>query len=228
MYKIKNINKSYKDLKVLEDISIDFPKNKTICILGSSGCGKTTLLNILLGITNKDSGDIIGFEEDISVVFQEDRLIPWKNIKDNIKFVLKRKMEKEQIESIIDEYFELVNLQEYKYYYPKNISGGMRQKINILRAFLYPSNILIMDEPFKSLDINSKEVLINFFKDLRIIENKTCIVVTHDIDEAIALGHKIVILTDKPTMIKNVIESEEVKDKTELRRVIEEELIIKK
>ena len=228
MYKIKDINKSFKDLKVLKDISIDFPINKTICILGPSGCGKTTLINILLGTTGKDSGEIIGFQEDVSVVFQEDRLIPWKNIKDNIKFVLKGKVEKEEIENIIDEYFKLVNLQEYKYYYPKNLSGGMRQKINILRAFLYPSNVLIMDEPFKSLDINSKGVLINFFKDLRTIENKTCIIVTHDIDEAISLCHRMVILTDKPTRVRTVIDLEEVKDKTGLRKLIEEELIIKK
>jgi NitT/TauT family transport system ATP-binding protein len=224
MYEVKNIIKSYNDLKVLEDISIDFPKNKTTCILGHSGCGKTTLLNILSGITKQDSGEIIGFKEDISFVFQDDRLIPWKNIKDNIKFVLKGKIGNEQIEDIINEYLKLVNLQEYKHYYPKELSGGMRQKISILRAFAYPSNLLIMDEPFKSLDINSKQILIDFLKELRIIENKTCIIVTHDIEESIALSHRIVILTEKPTKVKRVIELDDIKDKLQLKRLIEREL----
>ncbi len=227
MYQVKNINKNYNELKVLEDISIDFPKNKTTCILGPSGCGKTTLLNIIAGITTEDSGEILGFQEDISFVFQEDRLIKWKNVKDNIKFVLKGKMDKEQIETTIDKYLKLVNLEEYKYYYPKDLSGGMRQKISILRAFAYPSKLLIMDEPFKSLDINSKQILIDFFKELRIIENRTCIIVTHDIEEALTLGDKIVILTEKPTKVKKVIElngSEE--NRVKLRGVIEKEFMM--
>ncbi len=227
MYQVKNINKNYNELKVLEDISIDFPKNKTTCILGPSGCGKTTLLNIIAGITNEDSGEIFGFKEDISFVFQEDRLIKWKNVKDNMSFVLKSKMDKEQIETTIDKYLKLVNLEEYKYYYPKDLSGGMRQKISILRAFAYPSKLLIMDEPFKSLDINSKQILIEFFKELRIIENRTCIIVTHDIEEALTLGDKIVILTEKPTTVKKVIElngSEE--NRVKLREVIEKEFMM--
>ena len=226
-YQVKNITKHYNDLKILEDISIDFDENKTTCILGPSGCGKTTLLNIIAGITNKDSGEIIGFQgENISFVFQEDRLIEWKNVKDNISFVLKGKMDKKQIETTIDKYLKLVNLEHYKYYYPKNLSGGMRQRINILRAFAYPSKLLIMDEPFKSLDIHSKQIVTDFFKKLRIVENRTCILVTHDIEEALTLGDKIVILTEKPTRVKKIIintlnlnENEE--EKLKLRELIE-------
>ncbi|OZV11664.1 ABC transporter [Tissierella sp. P1] len=227
MYQVKNIIKGYNELKVLEDISIDFPKNKTICILGPSGCGKTTLLNIISGIIKEYSGKIIGFEDDISFVFQEDRLIPWKNVSSNIEFVLKNKMNKEKIETTIERYLKLVNLEEYRYYYPKDLSGGMRQKISILRAFAYPSNLLIMDEPFKSLDINSKQVLIDFFKELRITENRTCIIVTHDIEEALTLGDKIIILTEKPTKVRKIMElngSEE--NKIKLREIIEKELIM--
>jgi len=225
MYQVKNINKNYNDLKVLEDISVDFPKNQTTCILGPSGCGKTTLLNILVGTTNKDGGEVIGFEEDISFVFQEDRLIPWKNVSSNIELVLKGKMDKEQIETTIDKYLKLVNLGEYKYFYPKDLSGGMRQRISILRAFAYPSKLLIMDEPFKSLDINNKQILVDFFKELRTMESRTCIIVTHDIDEALALGHRIVILSDKPTKVKRVIELNECKDDfINLREVIEKDV----
>ena len=226
---MKNINKYYNDLKVLEDISINFEENKTTCILGPSGCGKTTLLNIIAEILSKNSGEIIGFQgEDISFVFQEDRLMEWKNIKENIHFVLKGKMDKKQSETIIDKYLKLVNLEQYKYYYPKDISGGMRQKINILRAFAYPSKLLIMDEPFKSLDINSKQIVIEFFKKLRTLEGRTCILVTHDIEEALTLGDKIVILTEKPSRVKKIIENTFIlngneENKLELRRLIENE-----
>lgn len=226
MEQVKKINKYYGDLKILEDISIVFPKDKTTCILGPSGCGKTTLLNIMSGITEMDSGEIKGFEEDISFVFQEDRLMEWKNVKDNIEFVLKSKMDKRQRKITIDKYLKLVNLEEYRYYYPRDLSGGMRQKISILRAFIYPSKILIMDEPFKSLDIRSKQLLVDFFKKLKIIENRTCIIVTHDIEEAIALGDKIVILTDKPTKVKKVIDLKEVEEnRYELKKMIEEQFI---
>ena len=131
-YSVKNIVKSYGPLKVLDNINIDFIENKTTCILGPSGCGKTTLLNIIAGIIEKDSGEVLGIQnEDISFVFQEDRLIEWKNIKDNMAFVLKNKMNKSEMESTIDRFLNLVNLKEYKYYYPRNLSGGMRQRISI-------------------------------------------------------------------------------------------------
>lgn len=229
-YQVKNITKSYDNLKVLEDISIDFDENKTTCILGPSGCGKTTLLNIIAGISRKDSGEIIGFQgEDISFIFQEDRLIEWKNVKDNISFVLKGKMTKKQIEITVDKYLKLVNLECYKYYYPEKLSGGMRQRISILRGFVYPSKLLIMDEPFKSLDINSKQIVIKFFKKLRVVENRTCILVTHDIEEALTLGDKIVILTEKPTKVKKVIENTFIlnkrkENKIKIKNIIEKNL----
>lgn len=205
-YKVKNINKSYGDLKVLENISIDFPKNQTTCILGPSGCGKTTLLNIMAGILDMDSGELTGFEnEDISFVFQEDRLIPWKNVEENLSFVLKDKMHKEEIAEIINNYLELVGLEEYKNYYPKDLSGGMKQRINILRAFIYSSKMLIMDEPFKSLDMYNKQIVMDFFKELMAAKNRTCIMVTHDMEEAFTLGDRIVVLTEKPTRVKEII-----------------------
>lgn len=207
-YSVKNIVKSYGPLKVLDNINIDFIENKTTCILGPSGCGKTTLLNIIAGIIEKDSGEVLGIQnEDISFVFQEDRLIEWKNIKDNMAFVLKNKMNKSEMESTIDRFLNLVNLKEYKYYYPRNLSGGMRQRISILRAFAYPSKMLIMDEPFKSLDINNKKIVMEFYRELKTLENRTCIIVTHDIDEALDLGDRIIILSEKPSRVKKVIEN---------------------
>ena len=210
---------------VLDDITIDFPANKTTCILGPSGCGKTTLLNIIAGILNKDRGEVVGFEnKNISFVFQEDRLIEWKNVKDNISFVLKEKKDKNEIETIVDKYLKLVNLEEYKYYYPRRLSGGMRQRISILRAFAYPSDLLLMDEPFKSLDINNKHIVMDFFKELKDKGNRTSILVTHDVEEAINLADSIVILSDKPTKVKKVVNNIK-KDKIRARKEIEKEIL---
>ena len=208
MYKVIDICKSYADLKVLDNISIDFPENKVTCILGPSGCGKSTLLNIIGGILDEDSGQVIGFKDaSISFVFQEDRLIKWKSVKDNLRFVLKGKMDKKAIEETIDSYLKSVNLLEYKNYYPNSLSGGMKQRISILRAFIYPSQVLIMDEPFKSLDVNNKRIVIDFFKKLQSVEKRTCIIVTHDIGEAMELADRIVILSDKPSRVVEVMDN---------------------
>lgn len=211
---------------VLDDLSIDFPEHKTTCILGPSGCGKTTLLNIIAGIIDSDRGEVIGFANKvISFVFQEDRLIDWKNVKDNISFVLEGRMDKGQIESNIDKYLRLVNLEEYKYYYPRRLSGGMRQRISILRSFAYPSDVMLMDEPFKSLDVNNKQIVMDFFKELNGKEDKTSILVTHDVEEAINLADSIIILSDKPTRVKRIVDNIQG-DKIRARKEIEKEILV--
>lgn len=223
MYKVENISKFFGELKVLDGISLDFPEGKTTCILGPSGCGKTTLLNILAGFIPVDSGKLYGFNVDKSYIFQEDRLIPWKTVKDNLELVLKGKMDKRKIQELIDFYLKISNLDEYKNYYPHKLSGGMRQRINILRAFMYPSKLILMDEPFKSLDINTKMVLMDFFKDLRKRDSKTCIMVTHDIDEAVELSHRIVIFSQKPTKVIKVMDVENYGERANLIDEINDE-----
>jgi NitT/TauT family transport system ATP-binding protein len=233
-YEVSNIHKSYGDLKVLDDVSIKFEKNMTTCILGPSGCGKTTLLNIISGMLPADKGKVIGFEnENIGFVFQEDRLIPWKSVYDNIDFVIRGKIDKKNRREIINKYLNLVGLEYYKDYYPNSLSGGMKQRISILRAFIYPSEILIMDEPFKSLDINTKEVVTKFFLNLKKSRDKTCIIVTHDIEEAAILGDNITIFTQKPTKVQRIIKNrlsleDRIKNKEELdklKKTIEGEFV---
>lgn len=233
-YEVSNIHKSYGDLKVLDDVSINFEKNMTTCILGPSGCGKTTLLNIISGMLPADKGEVIGFEnENIGFVFQEDRLIPWKSVYDNIDFVIRGKIDKKNRREIINKYLNLVGLEYYKDYYPNSLSGGMKQRISILRAFIYPSEVLIMDEPFKSLDINTKEVVTKFFLNLKKSRDKTCIIVTHDIEEAAILGDNITIFTQKPTKVQRIIKNrlsleDRIKNKEELdklKKTIEGEFV---
>lgn len=208
-YQVKDIHKSFDGLLVLNGITIDFLENQTTCILGPSGCGKTTLLNIIAGLLEEDQGELIGFdEEDISFVFQEDRLIEWKNVEENLSLVLTGKMENTEIKTTVEKYLKQVNLDDYKYYYPRKLSGGMCQRISILRAFAYPSKLLIMDEPFKSLDIKNKKILIDFYKELQDKENKTSILVTHDINEAIELGDRIVVMSDKPSKVVKSIDND--------------------
>ena len=130
MYAIRNITKEYEELRVLDDITIEFEEYRTTVILGPSGCGKTTLLNMVSGLSTPDSGEIEGFQyEKLSFVFQESRLIPWRTVGDNIRFVLKGKIDKDKLEWTVDRYLGQFGLKEYIDYYPSKLSGGMKQQI---------------------------------------------------------------------------------------------------
>lgn len=213
-YGVKNLCKDFDSLKVLDDLNIEFKEGQVTCILGPSGCGKTTLLNILSGALSFDSGEVIGFkDESISYVFQEDRLIEWRTVKENLEFVLKDKLNREVRNKIIEDHLKAVDMWEFKDYYPNKLSGGMRQRVAIVRAFIYSSNILIMDEPFKSLDMETKQNVMECFINLRKTENRTCILVTHDIEEAKYLGDRIIELSAKPTRIEKVVNNS-IKDDT--------------
>ncbi len=205
---IDNIHKQFDTLEVLKGLSIHFKENKVTCILGPSGCGKSTLLNIMMAVIEPEQGKVVGFEgKDISTIFQEDRLIEWRTVEENIDFVLRNKLSFAERRKVIKYYLDAVGLKDYRHYYPRKLSGGMRQRVSIVRAFAYPSEIMIMDEPFKSLDVNMKANLMRTFCKLRENDDRTIIYVTHDVDEAVTLGDQIVILTDKPAMVKKVFEN---------------------
>ncbi|PAB59890.1 ABC transporter ATP-binding protein [Anaeromicrobium sediminis] len=216
---IKNLNKSYDDLKVYKDFNIKFEKNKINTLLGPSGCGKTTLINIIAGLSKYDSGHIEGLDfRNISYIFQEPRLIPWLSVYDNIDFVLKGQFEQKKRDQIIRSHLELVNLHEFKDYYPENLSGGMKQRVSIARAFSYPSNILLMDEPFKGLDMSLKQDIINSFIKLYEKQPKTIIYVTHHIDESLLLSDYIYILNNSPVEIIEKISIFEEKRERDLSK----------
>lgn len=202
---LKNIVKNYGDKKVLGGIDIEIEEGKITAILGESGCGKSTLLNIIAGKIKDYSGEVI-FErehkEGISYVFQEDTLIPWKTVYSNLEFVLKGKVEKSQIEERIKKYLKIVNLAGSEKEFPNMLSGGMKRRVGIARAFAFPSNYMFMDEPFEFLDIKIKEEIVEDLIKLQESEKKTIILITHDIDTAITLGEKIVVLGEKPSIVK--------------------------
>lgn len=207
MISVKNINKKFNEKVIFKDFNIDFYKNKVNCIIGKSGCGKSTLLNIISGIIPNDKNDFETIEKyGVSYIFQDDRLIDWLTVSENIGLVVKKLYNKKTSEELCD----LVGIKEYKNYYPQMLSGGLRQRVNIARAFIYPSKIIIMDEPFKSIDVINKEIIMNNFKQILEREERTVLFVTHDIEEAILLSDKIYVLGNSPIEIKNVFTSKEI------------------
>lgn len=225
---LKNIVKDYGDKKVLGGIDIEIEERKITAILGESGCGKSTLLNIIAGKIKDYSGEII-FEREhkkgISYVFQEDTLIPWKTVYSNLEFVLKGKVEKSQIDERIKKYLKIVNLEGSEKEFPNMLSGGMKRRVGIARAFAFPSNYMFMDEPFEFLDVKIKEEIVEDLIKLQESEKKTIILITHDIDTAITLGEKIVVLGGKPSVVRSsfinkfalkMLENSEEKEKFKL------------
>ena len=207
-FTVNKISKRYDELEVLADISFDVDDNKIVCLLGPSGCGKTTLLNIFSGITTPDAGSLTGFTPDNTCyLFQEPRLLKWKTVEENIDFVLKDKMTPEQRRDVIRKNLEIVGLWEYRDFYISKLSGGMKQRVAIARAFAFPAGIMLMDEPFKSLDLDLKASLIKSFNALWSMNQRSVFFVTHDIHAALILGDDIFVLSEKPARIQKYIKN---------------------
>lgn len=199
--KLINIEKNFGNKKIYDKFSLTFEEGKINCILGKSGCGKSTLLNIISNLEEINSGEIIGVPEEIAYVFQEDRLIEWNSIYTNMELPLLKFYTKDEREEKIKNILREVELGDCMNSYPKELSGGMRQRANIARALLYNGELLLMDEPFKSLDKSSKENIIKIFKKNHLEKNNTVIMVTHDINEALSLGDNIFILGGSPAIL---------------------------
>lgn len=203
---LRDITKLYNNNIILKNINIKFQEGKVLSILGPSGCGKTTLLNIIAGLVKQDSGELVNLKnKKISYVFQEPRLLNNMTVYENIKFVLLNEKGYEKKEEEIEVYLEETGLLEYKDYYPNELSGGMKQRVSLVRAFIYSSDVILMDEPFQSLDLQLKLSLITYFKKLWEKDRRSIIFVTHDITTSILLGDEICILSNKPTAIKKTI-----------------------
>jgi NitT/TauT family transport system ATP-binding protein len=200
MIKVEHISKNFGSLKVFEDFTLEFPEGKITTILGPSGCGKTTLLNILAGLVKVDQGNLVT-ADNVSYLFQEPRLLPWLTIRQNIALVLQDKMSVKEINERVTVNLIAIGLKEYGDYYPSQLSGGMRQRAAMARAFSYDAPLLLMDEPFKSLDIKTRFRLIDDFLKLWQKQPRTVITVTHDVKEAVRLGSRIVVLSEKPVQL---------------------------
>lgn len=189
--KIENLYKSYQGKQVIQNLNMEFSEGKITCIMAPSGKGKTTLLRILIGLEKPDSGKISGMEEkDISVVFQEDRLCENLNVLSNIRLVQKEKrLRKQEFFEKIQEGLEGIGILDCCNQPVRELSGGMRRRVAILRALYAKWDILFLDEPFKGLDKETKEMVILFLK--KRCQGKTVICITHDEKEAEKLGAEI-------------------------------------
>ena len=218
---IKNLNKSYGTEKIFENFNIDFYDDKINCIIGKSGCGKSTLLDIIAGIIDVQSGEISGVSlSDISYIFQEDRLIEWLTVKENLEIALEKYFKDSDLENRIDEVLNLVGIYDKKNKYPNALSGGMRQRVNIARAFGKPSKVILMDEPFKSLDYKLKYAIIDEFKNLLDKEKRMVILVTHDLDESIYFRGNIIVFNNRPVKIAGTFIENLDKCKEEILNII--------
>jgi len=206
-YGLSNISKSYDGPAVLGGITLSFMPGSITVILGPSGCGKTTLLNITAGLIAPDSGQRIGFDAArFSYAFQEARLLPWMNARGNIAFALKGAvragiLSADEAERRAREYLEAAGLGASAGQFPRALSGGMRQRLSLARAFAYPADILLLDEAFQSVDLGTKIDLMDSFLELWRRERPTVISVTHDIEEAVYLADRIIVLSARPARI---------------------------
>ncbi len=204
---VVNLKKSYGRLRVIDGISFRLKKGERLGIFGPSGCGKTTLLKIIAGIIENFEGKVHRNFESSGFVFQEDRLIPWLDVFSNLKFVCDDDM---AIENVL----RMVRLADFKRSYPHELSGGMRQRVNLGRALVINPQLLLLDEPFSSLDIHIKMRLIRdinkICRDLKV----SVINVTHDPREAALLSDRVLVFSPRPAkiikelVVRNVVEAE--------------------
>lgn len=215
---IKNINKSFyvngSKVSVLEDINIDIKEEEFVVIVGHSGCGKSTLLKIIAGLEIADTGSvtikgrkIVKPGIDRGMIFQEHRLFPWMTIKKNVQMGLKD-VPKGEKERLADDYLKLVKLSEFKDAYPRQLSGGMSQRVAIARALVTQPEILLLDEPFGALDALTKIELQQEILKIKKQCRNTMIMVTHDIEEAVFLADRIVVMSSRPGRIKDIVKVE--------------------
>ncbi|WP_297982613.1 ABC transporter ATP-binding protein [uncultured Methanobrevibacter sp.] len=216
---INNVSKSFitkdKDFIALKNVDLHIDDGELICLLGPSGCGKTTLLRMIGGLEKPDEGEIhdrgelvTGPSKDRGFIFQQYSLFPWLNVLDNVMFGLNldKDSNKEENLAAAERYLERVGLADFKYSYPHELSGGMKQRVAIIRSLLNHTPVLLMDEPFSAVDMINRhslqEQLIGVWKRFK----TTIIFVTHDVDEAVYLADKIVIMDKNPGRIQEIVE----------------------
>ena len=212
MIEIKNLFKTFQSSKhkeiIFSDLSLTIPKGEFATILGPNGCGKSTLFNLITRIDNDYQGNIEiehnnnHRSEKVAYMLQKDLLLPWLTVYQNIKLGLKiQKKVNHDTDNIIDEYLHMLNIQDYKSVYPSKLSGGQRQKVALIRTLVLDTDILLLDEPFSAIDYNTRlELQATIFKYAE-RKNTTVVLITHDIDEAIAVSDRIIIFSKAPSKI---------------------------
>lgn len=215
--KIDHVEKIYQgrsgEVVALNGVDMEIRENEFVCVVGPSGCGKSTLLNIIAGLERPTSGrvcvkgkEVVNPGSERGVIFQQYALFPWLTVKKNVKFGLKLRGVKEpELSEIADKYIRLVGLEEFGDSYPKELSGGMKQRVAIARAYAVNPEIRLMDEPFGALDAQTRTQLQTELLETWEKEKKTCFFITHDVEEAIILAQRVVIMSARPGRVKEIV-----------------------
>lgn len=208
---IKNLSKIYhtnkSEIPAIENLNLNIKDGEFVAIVGPSGCGKTTLLSILCGLENKTSGEILFPKKELRMgyMLQNDTLFPWLNILDNCLLGLRIKGEVnseniERVKKLLDTY----GLKEFIFKYPRNLSGGMRQRVALIRTLAINPDILLLDEPFSALDYQTRLAVSDDVWKIIKKEGKTTIMITHDVAEAISMADRVVVLSNRPSRVKKI------------------------
>lgn len=204
MFSLSKVCKSYNGRQVLDDISLQVDSAEIAGLLGPSGSGKSTILKIVAGLTLPDSGKVFTSSKKIGFVFQEHRLIPWKTALENVSLCLiAAGKEKKEAHYIANTFLEQVELVGFETYYPSQLSGGMCQRVSIARAFATQPDILLLDEPFASLDSDLKQSMLKLIKDMFQKTRLSMLYVTHDPAELTAIAHSVYRFSGNGQLVKN-------------------------
>jgi NitT/TauT family transport system ATP-binding protein len=210
------VSVQFGNLKVVDDVSYTIREGEFVAVIGPSGCGKTTMMNIVAGFVQPSRGAVLldgrpveGPGPDRGVIFQEYGVFPWLTVKQNIAFGLKlaaNRVPEDEREAICARYMRLMGLADFADAWPKTLSGGMRQRVAIARAYAVKPQFLLMDEPFGALDAQTRSAMQDLLLEVLQAEGKTVMLITHSVEEAVYLSNRIVVMTARPTRIREIIE----------------------
>jgi NitT/TauT family transport system ATP-binding protein len=211
--KLRNIGHRYGDLEVLRGIDLDIGQGEIVCIVGPSGCGKSTLLRLIGGLERPDSGAVLQIGDapanslnPLTYIFQDFALLPWRTVAGNISLVLEdHRLDAGAREGIIADVLARTRLNEFRDAFPRQLSGGMKQRVAIARALAVSPAVILMDEPLSALDSQTRELLMDDLVDLWTREQFTACYVTHNLSEAVRLGHKVAVLSRRPGEIRDIV-----------------------
>lgn len=212
--KLENISHSYGAVEVLKDISLDIPQGQIVCLIGPSGCGKSTLLRFLGGLERPTSGQVLQIGNapkdslnPLTYVFQHFALLPWRTVEGNIKLVLEdHGLGGREMDDIVTDVLERTRLSDFRKALPKQLSGGMRQRVAISRALAVRPAVMLMDEPLSALDSQTRELLMDDLVSLWTRQPFTSVYVTHNLNEAVRLGHRVVVLSRRPGRVREIVD----------------------
>lgn len=211
---LKGVSRKFNGYLAVSDVNLEIADREFVCLLGPSGCGKTTLLRLAAGLDVPTEGELFldnkkieGVNKECGFVFQEYVLFPWRTVKGNIEFGPEVKgMQKEELERISQHYIDLVGLKGFENHYPHELSGGMKQRVGIARAYANNPKLLLMDEPFGALDAQTRNLMQGELLRIWQEEHISALFVTHSVDEAVYLADRVVVLSARPGTVKEIFD----------------------